>query len=97
MLVKLILNLFEDSTIAQFLQECFALELVVVGLLEGEDGKHLEEGDIQVLVLVVKLKPLWDRLELLEILPLAQEQLDRVQRLQKQMLILLVVLQYPNE
>lgn len=83
MLVKLVLNLLEDSTVAQFLQERFILELVVVGLLEGEDGQHLEEGDIQVLVLVVKLKLLWNRLELLEILPLAQEQLDRVERLQE--------------
>ena len=43
------------------------------------------------------MEAIWNSFELLEVLALAQEQLDRVEGLQEEMLVLLVVLQDPNE
>ena len=96
-LVELCLDHMEDLAIFKFVQELLRLELLVIFFLEREDGQHLQERHIQILVFWVQLEALGDRLESLEVFSLAQKQLDGVQSLQKQVLVLLLTSQDLNK
>ena len=96
-LVELCLDHMEDLAIFKFVQELLRLELLVIFFLEREDGQHLQERHIQILVFWVQLEALGDGLESLEVFSLAQKQLDGVQSLQKQVLVLLLTSQDLNK
>lgn len=55
----------EDLAFIKFLKEFFTLELRMVLLFERKDGQHLQEGDVEVLVIRVQFEAVGNSFELL--------------------------------
>ena len=75
-LVELHEDHLENVALIKFLQEAGFLKFSVVFFLKRKDSQHLQERNVKVLVIGIKLKTVRYRIELLKILALAQEQLN---------------------